>query len=187
MKQMTDYQRELVTTNMSVVDHVIRAYIHVNNSALESYEDFYQIGSEALCKAAMSYNPATSAFSTYASRVVRNALIDHCRAMNTRQKLLADVDFEEWVNGSEFGNDAIVEDGFRRVEEAGVQKALNDCHAQYTGVIKLGVEALQLKSLGYTSKEIAEKYNTTTNNVNAWISKARFRLKSNPSLILTTK
>ena len=23
MKQMTDYQRELVTTNMSVVDHVV--------------------------------------------------------------------------------------------------------------------------------------------------------------------
>ena len=62
MKQMTDYQRELVTTNMSVVDHVIRASIHVNNSALENYEDFYQIGCEALCKAAMSYNPSASAF-----------------------------------------------------------------------------------------------------------------------------
>lgn len=186
MKQMTDYQRELVTTNMSVVDHVIRASIHVNNSALENYEDFYQIGCEALCKAAMSYNPSASAFATYASRVVRNALIDHCRAMNTRHKLMVDIDFEEWVNGSEFGNDAIVEDGFRRVEETGVQAAVAHCHEQYSGVIKLGVEAIQLKSLGYSSKEIAEKYHTTSNNVNAWISKARAKLREDPALQFAT-
>lgn len=32
---------------------------------------------------------------------------------------------------------------------------------------RLGIEALELKSLGYTSREIAERYSTTVNNVNA--------------------
>ena len=40
-----------------------------------------------------------------------------------------------------------------------------------------GIEALKMKSLGFTTQEIADRYSTNTNNVNAWIARARDRLK----------
>ena len=34
-----------------------------------------------------------------------------------------------------------------------------------------------MKQCGYTSKEVAEHFGTTVNNVNAWISRARAKLR----------
>ena len=48
MKMMTEYQRELVVSNLDIVERTIRTRIKVNGQALQTYEDFYQIGCEAL-------------------------------------------------------------------------------------------------------------------------------------------
>ena len=50
MKQMTEYQRELVTQNLDLVDKIIRCRIGINGGPLLSYEDYYAVGCEALCR-----------------------------------------------------------------------------------------------------------------------------------------
>ena len=48
----------------------------------------------------------------------------------------------------------------------------------YTGVAKLGVEALALKVKGYTGADIARMYHTKPNHVGAWISRAVEKLRN---------
>lgn len=177
--KMTDYQRELVTQHMNLVDCVIRTGIHISNNTLETYEDYYQIGCEALCKAAMSYRPSVSTFQTYASRVIRNALIDHGRAMFTRQKQNSGIDLEEWLQGNEYGCEIVDDHGFQNIFDKEALAALDSCSRNYTGVVKKGADAIRLKALGYSTREIAEMYQTSRNNVAAWISKARAKLEKN--------
>ena len=54
---------------------------------------------------------------------------------------------------------------------------------KYQGVARKGVEAIELKLQGYESVEIADLYGTTVNNVNAWISRARSKLRNEPALM----
>ena len=141
---------------MNLVDCVIRTGIHISNNTLETYEDYYQIGCEALCKAAMSYKPSVSTFQTYASRVIRNALIDHGRAMSSRQKQNSGIDFEEWLQGNEYGCEVVDDHGFQRIFDDEVLAALEAYSQNYTGVVKKGADAIRLKALGYSTSEIAD-------------------------------
>ena len=77
MKQMTDYQRELVEQNMDLVDQVIKKRIKVAGDVLLTHEDYYQIGCEALCRAAMSYKQEIGSFVPFACIAIYNAIIDH--------------------------------------------------------------------------------------------------------------
>ncbi len=52
------------------------------------------------------------------------------------------------------------------------------CKEKYNGVARKSVEAIELKLKGYESTEIAEHYDTSVNNVNAWISRARSKLRA---------
>ena len=61
--------------------------------------------------------------------------------------------------------------------------ALRACKEKYQGVARKGVEAIELKLQGYESVEIADLYGTTVNNVNAWISRARSKLRNEPALM----
>ena len=92
MKMMTEYQRELVAQYLNVVDSTIKRRIKVNGAVLQTYEDFYQIGCEALCRAAMAYKPEVGAFEPFGARYVYNAIIDHCRHQNSLVNLKCDVD-----------------------------------------------------------------------------------------------
>ena len=51
------------------------------------------------------------------------------------------------------------------------------------GVARKGVEAIELKLKGYEATEIAKHYDTSVNNVNAWISRARSKLRNEPALL----
>ena len=52
---MTDYQDALVLENLDLVNWVIRARISIPNRPLLTYDDFYAIGCEAICRAALKY------------------------------------------------------------------------------------------------------------------------------------
>ena len=149
---MTDYQRELVIEHLGLIDQVIRKRIRVRGTPLLSYEDFYSVGCEALCDAAMRYRPEEGEFEPYAYVMLYHAMIDHCRKQNRQQSA--------HPNGQHLA------------------RVVSECKKDFSGVARLGIEALELKSLGYTSREIAERYSTTVNNVNAWISRARSKLMS---------
>ena len=180
MKMMTEYQRELVVSNLDIVERTIRTRIKVNGQALQTYEDFYQIGCEALCRAAMDYKMEIGSFAPFGSRYVYNALIDHCRKQNTlgsrKHDYVPESDCDNYALDY-FGQEEDFDDGIYLRD---FSEAFNVCKNQYSGIARLGIEAIELKSLGYTTREIAKQYGTTVNNVNAWISRARSKLKSNP-------
>ena len=44
------------------------------------------------------------------------------------------------------------------------------------------MEAIELKLKGYEATEIAKHYDTSVNNVNAWISRARSKLRNEQAL-----
>lgn len=54
---MTDYQDALVLENLDLVNWVIRTRISIPNRPLLTYDDFYAIGCEAICRAALKYQP----------------------------------------------------------------------------------------------------------------------------------
>ncbi len=62
---MTDYQDALVLENLDLVNWVIRTRISIPNRPLLTYDDFYAIGCEAICRAALKYQPDMGAFCTF--------------------------------------------------------------------------------------------------------------------------
>ena len=54
---------------------------------------------------------------------------------------------------------------------------LADCKRRYSGVARLGVEALELKVKGLSGADIARMYHTTPNNVGACISRAAKKIQ----------
>ena len=72
-------QQELVEQHLDLVSIIIRKYIRTNEQVrgLE-YEDLYQYGCLALCKAAFHYDGRVK-FETFAGTVIRNELLDECR------------------------------------------------------------------------------------------------------------
>ena len=58
-------------------------------------------------------------------------------------------------------------------------RTLHQMHAQSSGVVRLGLEAMELKVKGMTGQEIAALYGVKPNHVGAWISRAAQRLRSN--------
>jgi RNA polymerase sigma factor (sigma-70 family) len=176
---MTDYQRELAIEHLGLIDQVIRKRIRVRGTPLLSYEDFYSVGCEALCDAAMRYRPEEGEFEPYAYVMLYHAMIDHCRKQNRQQSFASDlsVDVDNEAISLEVlsTTDGDIEDA---LDWANLARVVSECKKDFSGVARLGIEALELKSLGYTSREIAERYSTTVNNVNAWISRARSKLMS---------
>ena len=99
---MTDYQDALVLENLDLVNWVIRTRISIPNRPLLTYDDFYAIGCEAICRAALKYQPDMGAFAPFACRYIYNAIVDHCRAMNYR--LERNVEISEDENASLLDN-----------------------------------------------------------------------------------
>ena len=176
---MTDYQRELAIEHLGLIEQVIRKRIRVRGTPLLSYEDFYSVGCEALCDAAMRYRPEEGEFEPYAYVMLYHAMIDHCRKQNRQQSFASDlsVDVDNEAISLEVlsTTDGDIEDA---LDWADLARVVSACKKDFSGVARLGIEALELKSLGYSSREIAERYSTTVNNVNAWISRARSKLMS---------
>lgn len=69
------------------------------------------------------------------------------------------------------------------VTDATAMSALAACKDKYNGVARKGVEAIEMKLKGYEATEIAKHYDTSVNNVNAWISRARSKLRNEPALL----
>lgn len=68
---MTDYQNELVMEHLDLVNWVIRTRISVPNRPLLTYDDFYAIGCEAICRAALKYQADSGEFAPFACRYGR--------------------------------------------------------------------------------------------------------------------
>jgi len=180
---LTPAQQALVERNLELVKRTILRYIKTNEGVYGlGYDDLYQEGSVALCRAAATYDGVSAQFSTYASTLIHNHLLDCCKAASTRQKHLCGLPV-----GSGFADDEhppsfpepSVEDGtdhlIDRMDAAGLLAVYKEA---YSGVAQLGIEALELKTRGFSGADIARLYHTEPNHVGAWISRAAKKLRA---------
>jgi len=157
-------EQALVSGHLFIVADVIRYHIRVNENVQGlGYDDLYQEGCVALCRAALTFDGSVQ-FKTYAQKVVKNQLIDHCRQA-LRQR--------EQTSSQEPSDDLSTED---EQTPADALAALAQVKLRYSGVAWLGMEAMELKIKGYSGTEIAALYGAKPNEVGAWISRARQKL-----------
>lgn len=181
-------QRKLVEENVNLVKQVIARSISPNECiAGLGYEDLYQEGCVALCKASGSYSKKEIPFAAYARSVIKNALIDYCRGIENRHAREGPVDLEQIDECllSDCANISAPEKLDFTLQDA--IKLLNDVGTNYTGSMKKGVDALKLRLYGMSGKEIASLYGTRPQLVGAWISKAAKKLRGNSEVLWKLK
>lgn len=178
-------EQQLVENNLGIVNKAIHRGIIINENIFGfSYDDIFQEGCIWLCKAAVTYQEDKGVkFETYAFKVIYNGLLTYCRLMCGKQKrqcllpLYSNENDESCqLTFEQFSVDDPIND---LIAEIDTFQLLNSMKNQYSGTVKLGIEAIELKVKGYTGKEIAEMYGVKPNLVGAWISRAASRLKEN--------
>lgn len=152
--QLTPSQQKLVEDNLHLVRWTIFTYIDVNESVCGlGFDDLFQEGALALCKAASSFEKGNSQFSTYAITVIHNHLLDCCRAVQVRRKQLPTVSMEAMPAG-EGPPGLAVDDGVDALlSEIAADALLAQFKRKYKGVARLGMEALEWKTRGLTHEK----------------------------------
>jgi len=162
--ELNHEQQALVAGHLDVVANILKYTIRANETVQGlGYDDLYQEGCVALCRAALTFN-GSAQFKTYAQTVVKNRLIDHCRSVLRQYARTVPMEEQEFpVSGDlPLRPDTLA--------------ALARAKPQYSGVALRGIEAMELKLKGYSGAEIAALYNAKPNEVGAWISRARQKL-----------
>lgn len=183
-RTMNEKQRELVISHLSVAEWFIY-HNYQANPAIPGFarEDLEQVGYLALCKAALFFDGRTK-FETYAQSVLRTTLADYCRDVLPEEQCIS---LDEPITADGEGRCRYEllpdprSDSFEREMEN--WDVLERCEKAYTGICKMGVEAIRLHLSGYTGVEIAQMYGREPNQVQAWMSKARKKMKTDPAVI----
>ncbi len=180
--QLTVNQQKIVENNLFIVSKAIKENIIVNESIFGfAYDDLFQEGCIWLCKAVITYdNSKDTKLETYAYKVVSNGLRTYCRLTCGKQKHYMSVPIHTEEDGC-FALDQLPdEDCFEAyISELETFEILCKMKRQYSGSVKLGIEAIEWKVKGFSGREIAEMYGVKPNLVGAWISRASLKLKEN--------
>jgi len=180
IETLSEVQKNVIAENLKIVDWAIYKYIQVNEHIQGlGYDDLYQVGCLALCHAAATYNGSTK-FETYAQVVVKNKLMDHCRAVLKKRPPMRYLDAPASDDNRCTLEDIIsvdAEDSLNSLSEADILKILDSVKTSYNGVTLKGIKAIELKIKGYTGKEIAALYGVKSTHVGAWISRAAAKLR----------
>ncbi len=182
---LNESQQVLVEENLNLVDILLRTKIHPNQRIRGmEYDELYQCGCLALCKAAATYDGRVK-FRTYAGTVVVNAMIDQCRSARRQydHTLSSDIPLADGETGFAdcFPDPQTVEDALMSEE---LTKILREAKTTHHGAVLRGIEAIELQLKGYSGAEIARMYGVKNNNVTSWISKARVVLNREYKKIL---
>ncbi len=184
---LTPAQQALVEQNLELVKRTILRYIKTNEGVYGlGYDDLFQEGSVALCRAAATYDGVSAQFATYASTLIRNHLLDCCKAASAQQKHLCELPIGFGFADEESPPsvpEPSVEDGIDHlIDQMDTAALLAFYKEAYSGVARLGIEALELKTRGFSGADIARLYHTEPNHVGAWISRAAKKLRADAAL-----
>lgn len=179
---LTQAQQELVTTHLSIVQWVIRENICINENTFGyGYDDLFQEGCIWLCHAAMTYDVTLAKFGTYAKTVVRNGLFSYCRQLNLHQGRSTCFPEDLYDELPLKDNLTTAPDTFNQQISLMETVDLLESRAQhYNGIVRLGIEALELKIKGMSVTEIARLYDVPASHVGAWISRSAEKLRNDP-------
>jgi len=183
MINLNEQQRALVEENLPLVRQTIARHIRYNEAICGmGYDDLFQEGAWALCRAAMTYDHEErgAPFSAYARPVIRNHLLDYCRRVLLQREHLPTVPLDVPVSEDIPPPACWLSRDDQEAWDAQilVDQLLEHGRHTCTGVARLGVEALALKVKGYTGGDIARMYHTKPNHVGAWISRAVEKLRN---------
>lgn len=171
---MTAEREKLVLDNRNLVHLVIYRYKHMfGKNTIHEYEDMEQIGLVGLIKAANSYKPETNlTFSNYAYICIRNELISAAT-------------YDVRKNGLTYTKDDIIpvtvpEDRdlhddslFEKVEYKDLVALLHSIKKNLCKTLQLGIDAIILKSLGYTISDVSEMYGVPASHIYTYVKRAQ--------------
>ena len=171
-------QKALVEKNMNLVPYILKKYINLTEDIDMRYEELIQQGNFALCKAAKKYNNSVK-FNTYAEVVVRNELYKYCKKVSRKPRTIS---IDEVGDRGSIGKDE------KQIDDSLIAKdnlrTLRKIKRNYKGVVRKGINAIELKMQGVAGVDIAKMYRVKPNHVSAWISKAKKELCSNAKYLL---
>lgn len=168
-------QQKKVEENIGLVYKVIQDKVHGSfQIGLYTFEDYVQIGCIGLCKAAATDKGGT--FSTYAYRLIWNEICDALIYSTKRQSMEADCDVTPFIAAEPEQSEEM------QVFRMDIDKALYIAKETAPPSTVKGIQAIQLMSEGYTSREIGEQMNASAKLVCAWVSKARKFLRTRPEI-----
>lgn len=173
-------QQRLTEEYLGLVRRVIKDCVHVPEHSIYSYDDLEQIGRIGLCKAAESYREqGTAVFKTYAYVLIRNELYRALEyaSLRVEREITADTLAQDREDVKTASPQQCVE---QKMLAETLINALRAAQTRMHGVARKGVDAILLRGQGYSCKEIAEILGAKTNEVTAWMSKARKLLRSDP-------
>lgn len=182
---LTLEQQFLAEQNLDLVRWTIRRHIEVNEAVCGmGWDDLYQEGCEALCHAAASYDGRKGVqFATYAGMVIRNHLLDHCRVLQSKGRSAQVISLDDCgEDGLSRGQLAAYDDTDRQMDRLCMAQFLEHGRRNYSGTARLGIEAMELKVMGYSGSDIARLYGVKPNLVGAWISRAAEKLRHDNAL-----
>lgn len=179
---LTSEQQNLVEQNIGLVERIVSRYIRANEGVCGlSRDDLRQEGALALCHAAAAYDGVSAQFSTYATTLIRNHLLDCCKSANTQQKHLCSLPVGPGFAGDghppSIPEPTAADEVERLIDQLDIAALLAHYKSAYSGVALLGLEALELKIRGFSGADIARLYHTEPNHVGAWISRTKAKLK----------
>lgn len=186
---LTYEQQILVEQNVDLVKRVIARYIKTNESVYGlGYDDLYQEGTAALCRAAATYAEGRAKFTTYATTIVKNHLIDCCRAANngTKHRCNLPIGYDCTDNESTYTvpEPAVEDETDRMISQIDAAALLAQYKMAYKGAVRLGIEALELTVKDFDKEDIAKLYHVTPSTIESRISRAKKALRQNPAFCL---
>jgi RNA polymerase sigma factor (sigma-70 family) len=181
-------QKKLIENNLDIVKWAIYSHITVNETVYGcGYDHLFQEGCLWLCKAAAEYNGGIAQFETYAQVVVKNGLLTYCKKMWKKQKYtvsIGDIPQDSDNDGNVVPDNYIAEDIYNSfISDTAVFDLLESVKPEYSGITRLGIEALELKIKGYTGAEISQLWGVKQNTIGAWITRAKKKLRQNERFI----
>ena len=186
---LSDCERsQLFDDNLIMVKYSIGKHVHgVGSNAFMTYDDLYQTGCIALEKATHFYDGSIP-FGAYACFCIRYALIDYLRKYANKpddENHPLSLDCEVSINLEIPGclKDTVVDkkaEFFR--DDIECEDLLARLAMQYTGVTRKGILILYLRYRGFSDRDISCRYGLKTNNMRAWVARARKKLETNQDL-----
>lgn len=148
---LSEDRHQLVEKSLPLVRWTISRFISCGSYADGlGFDDLYQEGCLALCRAAAAYRDDKGEFSTLAVTAIRNHLLEYCARIVTQARNLPTLSLEAMnedgreIEANGTGPPAPEEETLARIS---IEQVLGSRKNRYTGSARLGVEALELKVL----------------------------------------
>ena len=177
---MTEKEKELVERHLYLIKNIILNSIDMNKNIEElEYNDLYQTGCEALCYAAIQYKQDKGAsFPTFASVVIRHALLSQCRKAAKWQGITIPLDTPLSDDNELTLSDVLTDPNDQPFSDLETCLIFQHYVHSQTEPAKKRLEMFRLNRLcGYNISELAAYYQVSHSVVSTGIFRAKQKLR----------